>query len=172
MIRPTTLFAMAALATALTAEDFGPVVKAAGQLFQGKHHYGVVCDYSFSQKQVADLQRALPEGSTLTVIDVHNYRQMEPAATAVLRRGVQLLALLPDDPMVRDGSAYATTLVDRLNGGVPAFGTTAAALKNGCALVMGTATHGELLINPKLLDPLLEGTIGPVQITRLPILGH
>lgn len=166
MFRPTTLLALAALTTSLAAEDFGPVVKAAGLVYQGKNHFGVVCDFGRSQSQVADLQRALPEGAILTVVDARHPTQVERASTIILQRGVQLLALLPKDSLVYDGSSHATGLVARLNGTIPAFGTTAAALKNGCAMAMGQGTNWELLFNPKLLDlDLRKGVIEDITIT-------
>jgi len=167
MIRTSALLAASALAATLAAGDFQPVVKAADQMFPGKTRYGVVCDYSFCKKQVADLRQALPAGATLVVFDVHHPMHVGPAAEAVLHRGIEMLALMPNDPLVQDGSAYATLLVERLNGSVPAFGTTPAALKNGCALAMGPVTRGELLINTALVHDDLVGTIGPVVITRM-----
>ena len=166
MFRPTTLFALAALTASLAAEDFGPVVKAAGLIYQGKSHFGVVCDYGRSQAMVADLQRALPDGSILTVVDAHHPSQVGPASAVILQRGVQVLALLPKDALIYDGSAHATNLVARLNGTVPAFGTTPAALKNGCALAMGQATNWELLFNPRMIDlDLRKGVIEDITIT-------
>jgi len=166
MFRPTTLLALAALTTSLVAEDFGPVVKAAGLIYQGKNHFGVVCDFGRSQGQVADLQRALPEGATLTVVDVRHPMQLGAASSVIQARGVQLLALLPNDSLVYAGSAHATGLVTKLNGTIPAFGTTPAALKNGCAMAMGQGTNWELLFNPKLLDlDLRRGVIEDITIT-------
>ena len=179
----TLLFALTALSTALVAEDFGPVVKAAGLIFPGRTHYGVVCNYDHSRALVADLLHALPEGSTLTVVDAHNPAQIGAAGSVIASRGVQMLALLPSDPLVRDGSPYATGLVHRFNrtaanfgntpqkewaGSIPAFGTTPAALQNGCALAMGKATGWELMLNPDLVDPGLKGIIGPIEITQTP----
>lgn len=167
MCRASILLATTALAATLSAGDFAPVVKATEQAFPGRTRYGVVCDYSYCQKQVADLRQALPAGATLTVFDVHHPMHLIPAAEAVLRRGVQLLAILPNDPLVQDGSAHATDLVGRMNGSVPAFGTTPAALKNGCSLALGPATRGELLVNPNLENGHQQGSIGPVEIIRM-----
>ncbi|WP_257304500.1 hypothetical protein [Geothrix campi] len=166
MFRPTTLLALAALTTSLVAEDFGPVVKAAGIVYQGMNHFGVVCNYGRSQDQVADLQRALPDGSILTVIDVRHPMQVGRASTMIQQRRVELLALLPRDPLICDGSDLATSLVAKLKGSIPAFGTTPAALKNGCVMALGQATNWELLFNPKLLDlDLQRGVIEDVTIT-------
>lgn len=166
MFRPTTLLALAALTTSLAAEDFGPVVKAAGLIFQGKSHFGVVCDYGRNRDQLADLQRALPEGATLTVVDARHPMQVGPAGSMIVRRGVQLLAILPGDPLIHDGSPYATALVRQVAGTIPAFGTRPDALKNGCAMAMGQATHWELLFNPKLLNlELKQGVIEDITIT-------
>jgi hypothetical protein len=168
MFRPThALLALAAFSTALVAEDFGPVVKAANLIYQGKIHYGVVCDYGRSRTQVADLERALPNGSVLTVVDVRHPMQVGAAGTTILQRGVELLALMPNDPLIRDGSPHATALVQRVNGTIAAFGTRPEALKNGCALALGQATNWELMINPKILDPELKGTIGPIEISPM-----
>lgn len=166
MLKPTTLFALAALTASLAAEDFGPVVKAAGLIYQGRNHFGVVCNYGRSQTLVADLQRALPEGSILTVVDAHDPSQVERASTVIMQRGVQLLALLPKDSLIFDGSPWATGLVARLHRTIPAFGTTPAALKNGCVMAMGPATKGELLFNRQLIDlDLKKGVIEDVTIT-------
>jgi ABC-type uncharacterized transport system substrate-binding protein len=167
MFRPTTLLALTVFTMTLAAEDFGPVVKAVNQAYQGKTHYGVVCNYSFSAKEVARLRRALPEGSKLTVVDVRNHQDVGPAATTILRSGVELLALLPSDPLVRDGSAHATALVDTVNDRIPAFGTTPAALTDGCVLAMGAATKWQLMVHPRMLEQEPKGTIGPVVITRI-----
>lgn len=166
MFRPRTLLlALAAVSTALVAEDFGPVVKVAGLIFPGSTHFGVVCHYGHSQQAVNDLLRALPEGSTLTVVDVRHPSMLGAAATALIQRDVQLMAILPADLIVRDGSAHTTGLVRNLQKTIPAFGTTPAAIQNGCALALGPATGWELMLNPNLLDPNLKGIIGPVEVT-------
>lgn len=168
MFRARTLFTLAALAATLAAQDFRPVVKAATLVFPGKTHFGVVCNYSRSRDAVAKLAFALPQGSTLTVVDTQEYAQVANAIGTILFRGVELLALLPDDPLVRDGSPLATGLVGKVRTSIPAFGTTPAALRNGCALALGEATGWELLLNPVLVDPNLKGVIGPIEITRAP----
>lgn len=168
MFRPRTLFALAALTVTLAAEDFGPVVKAAGLVFPGKSHFGVVCNYGRSKQAVGDLLRALPEGATLTVVDAHDWSQVMPAASMLRLRDVEMLALLPKDSLVRDGSPFATALVNHVAGTIPAFGTTPAAIKNGCALALGAATGWELLVNPAMVDPSVKGIIGPIEITQAP----
>jgi hypothetical protein len=163
MFRPRTLlFTLAALSTALVAEDFGPVVKVAGLAFPGRNHFGVVCNYGRSQKVVSDLVRALPEGSILTVVDVCDPSQIDAAGSAVLHHGVQLLALLPGDTLVRDGSPFATSLVNRFSSTIPAFGTTPAAIQNGCAFALGRGTNWKLLVNPG--DPRVKGVIEDIKI--------
>lgn len=170
MSRMSALLAVAALAAPLAAEDFGPVVKTVALIYQGKTHFGVACNFSNNRDRVADLQRALPEGSTLTVVDVKHPMQVGPAASAMRQRGVELVALMPRDTLIYDGSAHATALIGYLGDKVPAFGTTAAAIKNGCALALGQGTNWELMINPKFLDPNLKGVIGPVEgVPLLPI---
>lgn len=165
MFRPRTLlFALAALSTVLVAEDFGPVVKVAGLAFPERTHFGVVCNYGRSMDVVGDLVRALPEGSTLTVVDARDPSQIDAAGSVILHRGVQMLALLPDDLLVRDGSAFATSLVKRFNGNIPAFGTTSAAMRNGCAFALGRRTNWKLLVNPG--DPRVKGVIEDIKIEQ------
>lgn len=168
MFRARTLFTLTALAVSLAAQDFGPVVKAATLIFPGKTHFGVVCNYGRSRAAVDQLSRALPKGSTLTVVDTHEYAQVANATGVILLRGVELLALLPNDPLVRDGSPLATGLVAKVRSTVPAFGTTPEALRNGCALALGERTGWELMLNPVLVDPNLKGIIGPIEISRAP----
>lgn len=169
MSRLFTTLALAACTLTLAAEDFGPAVKAANQIYQGRTHFGVVCDTRYSQKEVNDFQRALPDGTMLTVVDLRYPTNLGGAASVMALRGVELMALLPNDPLVRDGSFYATVLVNQVaRKHIPAFGTTPAALKNGCAFALGAGTNWELAVNPKLLDPSILGTIGPVEITRTP----
>lgn len=168
MFRARTLFTLAALAATLAAQDFRPVVKAATLIFPGKNHFGVVCNYGRSRAAVDDLRGALPDGSTLTVVDAHDYSQLASAGAMVLQKEVELLALLPNDPLVRDGSAFATGIVNQVKHNIPAFGTTPAAIRNGCALALGERTGWELLLNPALVDPNLKGIIGPIEITKAP----
>jgi len=158
------LFALATLSTALVAEDFGPAVKVAGLAFPGKTHFGVVCNYGRSLDAVGDLIRALPEGSTLTVVDVHDSSQIGAAGSVIVHRGVEMLALLPDDLLVRGGSPFATSLVKRFNGTIPAFGTTSAAMQNGCAFALGKGTNWKLLVNPG--DPRVKGVIEDIKIEQ------
>jgi hypothetical protein len=161
----TLLFLLAAASAQLFAEDFRPIVKAACVAFPGRTHFGVVCDYSQSRAAVDDLVRALPMGSTLTVVDTHDTSQVVSAGRILSHREVGLLALLPHDTLVRDGSVLATILVKQIQARIPAFGTTPAAIENGCALALGEKTDWQLLVNPKVLDPSIKGTIGPIEIT-------
>lgn len=173
MFRPITLLALAAFSTALVADDFGPVVKTAGLVFPGKTHFGVVCNYGITKELVADLQRALPDGSTLTVIDARYPLQVERAAAVLTQRKVELLALMPRDLLVHDGSSFATLVVHGVADRIPAFGTTPAALKNGCVMAQGQATNWALLYDPKIkgiievtgAEPMPMGTKGGPRAT-------
>lgn len=161
------LFTLATLSTALVAEDFGPAVKVAGLAFPDKTHYGVVCHYDRSRDAVNDLLRALPDGTTLTVLDARHPEQIGAAATVIAQRGVQMLALLPADTLVRDGSPFATQLVNLLKtfkSEIPSFGTTSAALKNGCTFALGQETNWKILING---DPRLKGVIENITLEEI-----
>jgi len=165
----TLLFAIAALSTTLLAEDFGPAVQAAKQAFPGRTHFGVVCNYSQSNPTVADLIRALPDEAVLTVFDARNPTQVNIAAAMLVLRDVKVVALLPQDPLVREGSPLAThllNLVRAYNDTIPAFGTSPAAVKNGCVFALGAKTNWKLLVNPN--DPR-KGVIEDITITREPV---
>ena len=166
MFRPRSVLPLlVAMSTTLLAEDFGPVVKVANLVFPERTHFGVICNLGHSRDAVNDLLRALPEGSTLTVVDAHHPSQIDAAGSVIAHRGVRLLALLPSDPLVRDGSPFATNIVQRFNGTIPAFGTTAAALQNGCAFALGKGTDWKLLVNPG--DPSVKGVIENITIEEI-----
>jgi len=167
MIRAPILLAATALAATLAAGDFGPVAKLATEAFPGRTHFGVVCDYSRSSEDVQNLARALPVWATVTVVDTRLPSHVAAAGAKLVLRDVQMLALLPNDPLVRDGSPYATQLVGLLhtfNSSILAFGTTPEALKNGCAFALGEKTGWALMVNQgdsRVRGVLENYTIGP-----------
>ena len=173
MFRPRTLLFALAAASALLAQDFGPVVKVARKAYPDRAHFGTVCNYGISRESVEALLSALPEGTTLTVVDARHPIQIERAAIVLAKRGVELLALMPNDPLVHDGSPFASLVVHRVRDLIPAFGTSPAALKNGCVMAMGKATNWELLYDPKIrgiievtgAEPLPMGTKGGPRAT-------
>ena len=182
MFRSSTFFlALAALASTLPAQDFGPVVRVAGRAYPERNHFGIVCNYGVSRTSVEALLQALPQGTTLTVVDARYPLQIERAATVLTQRGVQLLALMPRDPLVHDGSAFATLVVQAVGEKIPAFGTRPAALKNGCVMALGQDTNWELLYDPKIrgiievtgAEPLPMGSKGGPRATLdLVSMGH
>ena len=163
MIRSAALLALTSFALTLAAEDFGPVAQAAQRVFKGRTHFGVVCDARFSRQEVADLQRALADESVLTVVDYRAPTSIGAAAVVIAQRGVEVLVLLPHDPLIRDGSAEASELVRQLGSRIPAIGTTSAALKSGCAFAVGSTTRGELMLNPGVLERTARPTDGPAR---------
>lgn len=173
MFRPSTLLLTLAAMASLAAQDFGPVVKVAGKAYPDKTHFGVVCDYGISRASVDALLQALPQDTTLTVVDARHPIQVERAATVLAQRGVELLALMPWDPLVHDGAPYATLVVHNLGEKIPAFGTRPAALKNGCVMALGKDTNWELLYDPKIkgiievsgAEPLPMGSKGGPRAT-------
>jgi len=159
------LFVLAALSTALVAQDFGPVVKVATQAFPEKTHFGVVCDYSRSRAAVNDMIRALPEGTRLTVVDVRNPDMVGAAGSILVLRSVDLLGLIPNDPFFGDGGPHTTNLINKVktfNPTIMAFGNSPAALQNGCAFAVGEKTGWKLLVNPG--DPHIKGVIENITI--------
>ena len=167
MIRAPILLAATALAATLAAGDFGPVARLATEAFPGRTHFGVVCDYGRSAEAVNDLARSLPDHANLTVIDARIPDHIAVAAAKLVLSEVEMLAILPHDALVRDGSPYATRLVGRvnqLNPSILAFGTTPEALKNGCAFALGEKTGWALMVNQgdsRVRGVLENYTIGP-----------
>ncbi|MBK9795767.1 MAG: hypothetical protein IPP58_04620 [Holophagaceae bacterium] len=159
------LFVLAALSTALVAQDFGPVIKVATQAFPDKPHFGVVCDYSRNRTAVNDMIHALPEGTRLTVVDVRNPDLVGAAGSILVLRSVDLLGLLPNDPLFSDGKPHATRLINMVqtfNPTILAFGNSPSALQNGCAFAVGEKTGWKLLVNPG--DPRIKGVIENITI--------
>ncbi|HJV21835.1 MAG TPA: hypothetical protein VJ570_04010 [Holophagaceae bacterium] len=146
------------LAAPLAAQDFAPLAQAAKNVYPAKHHYGVVCDYNWSHEAVESLAAAVGPDARITVVEMRFPEQAGRARAALQVSGAELLVLMPQDRLVRDGSFQATVLARGLASSIPTLGTKRAAMDNGAALAIGEDTHFELLVGNQL-----RGIIGPVQ---------
>jgi hypothetical protein len=144
--------AAALVGLALQAEDFLPLMKTTRATWPAKQHIGVICDYSASREAVWALARAAGENAFITVADTRSMDKAVPAAHIIANRQADYLVLLPGDRTFRDGSIGATLAISQLGKrGVPAIGTTPAALKQGAVFSVGDGTNGELLVTDRLI---------------------
>lgn len=148
-LKSAILLALAAGA-ALQANDFGDLMKVSKETWSAKRHLGVICHYGFSASRVQALAEAAGEGFHITVADIRRGEQASQAANLLSLRQADYLVLLPQDPLVRDGSFAATVAVHTLSRrGVPSVGTTPEALGQGAVFAVGPRTGGELLVNDR-----------------------
>ena len=155
MNRFSTSLSVAALALAglaLSAEDFQPLMKTTQATWPEKRHIGVICNYRTNQSEVWALAKAAGEGTLITVVDTRTADQSSAAALLLANQKADYLVLMPGDRHFRDGSFAATVAVNRLaSRGVPAIGTTPAALKQGAVFSVGDGTEGQLLVTDRLI---------------------
>jgi len=113
------------------------------------HMVGIVCDYSRSKDSIEAMLDSFPQGSVIQVIDVRRWQDIGAATTILSRISPQYVLLLPNDPLVRDGSFAATGLISRMGVyGIPVLGTSPAAVSQGAWVAMGPATGNLLQENP------------------------
>lgn len=164
MNRLSTLLGSLALCLAgpaLPAEDFGPLLKTTQATWAEKRHIGVICDFQASRAEVMALARAAGEGARITVADARRTELAGSAAQILAHRDADFLVLLPGDRMFKDGSFGASLAISRLGlRGIPAVGTSPAAVRQGAVFSIGDRTEGELLVTDRLIgtvDVLLPG---------------
>ncbi|HJV21420.1 MAG TPA: hypothetical protein VJ570_01935 [Holophagaceae bacterium] len=111
---------------------------------------GVVCDAQASRERIQELAR-LMGGGTLTVADVRHAENVGRAATALRLANPAYMVLLPDDPVVHDGSFAGTAAIRAMASyDVPTLATTRAGLRQGAAAAIGPDTGNQLLLNHDL----------------------
>jgi len=129
------------------AEDFGPLMNVAKQTWPEKTRIGVICDYSKNMEAVHQLALAAGSGRTLVVMDTHHASEIPTAQQRLAQQKTDFIVLMPQDPLVRDGSFDATVLVGHLAvKGIPTIATSAIAIKQGALFSIGEATKGELIV--------------------------
>jgi hypothetical protein len=146
----TTLLAVG-LAASAQSNSTDQILQVARATWSGAHTVGIVCDYSLSHEQVRALRYSFPPGSALKVIDVRPGWSFDRACTILGNLTPDYVLLLPEDPIVRDGSPVATQVITRMNHlQVPTLATTTAALSQGAWAAMGPGTGNALLVNRSL----------------------
>jgi hypothetical protein len=138
------------LGAPLLAGQFDPMIAVYKANRPEAKSLAVVCDYVNSRDAIDDLARS-SEVERILVLDVHNLDQVGAAVSYLDRHRPDAMVLLPNDRIVRDGSAGATRVIRRMAlNSVPTMATTPVALKQGAWFAIGEATHGELLVNPAI----------------------
>jgi hypothetical protein len=148
-----TLTTLLAVGLAASAQSNGTdqILQVARATWPGSHTVGIVCDYSLSHEQVRALLYSFPPGSTVKVIDLRPGWDADRACSILANLTPDYILLLPDDPVVHDGSSEATRVITRMNQlGIPTLATTPAALSQGAWAAMGPDTGNALQVNPSL----------------------
>lgn len=144
------------LAVPLAAEDFRAMAQAIQSNLNSSPRLAVACHYANSRKAVERLAQALGGSCHLTVIDIHNPDQAGQVQSSLAQLHPDLLVLLPDDLMVRDGSFAAHVMVNGLRrAGIPSAGTFGVAVEQGALFAIGEGTKGRLVLQDQPV-----GTIG------------
>lgn len=149
IVKSAILFALVSGA-ALQANDFGDLMKVSKETWDSKRHIGVICNYGFSASRVQALAEAAGEGFHITVADIRRGEHVSRAANLLNLRAADYLVLLPNDPLVRDGSYGATVAIHALSRrGIPSVGTSPEALVQGAVFAVGPRTGGDLLVSDR-----------------------
>lgn len=155
MNRLSTSLSLAAMVLAgvtLSAEDFKPLMQTAQSTWPEKRHIGVICDYTAHKDMVWALAKAVGPESIITVADTYSESQMGAATHVLAKEKADFVVLIPSDRNFGDGNLGATRAVRRLASlGLPAIGTTSAAIKQGAVFSIGDRTGGQLLVTDRLI---------------------
>lgn len=151
------------------ATDFAPLMDVVQATWPGKNHIGVVANYRQSQPEIQALAAVAGAGSTITVLDIRGRGEFERAGSVMVNQvKPDYLVLLPQDPLVWDGSFNATLLTNFLaTRGIPTVATTPKALAQGAVFAMGAATGMELLVTQRLI-----GTVGVILPSKGRFVNH
>lgn len=142
--------------TAAQATDFSSLMDVVHATWPEKTHIGVVADYQRSRLEIEDLARSAGAGSRITVLDVKRISVLDSAGNQFCRRAKpDFLVLLTQDPRVREGSPFATQVIRQMAyHGVPAVGTTPAAVRQGAVFASGPSTNLEVLVTEKMIGTI------------------
>jgi|GEM_PF-1765062 len=156
------------------ATDFGPLMDVVRTTWPEKTHIGVVADYRNSREEILFLAMAAGKGNTITVYDVRIPAQVPVARNLLTQKAddqrvknlkPDYLVLLPSDPLVRDGSPWATYLIDRLAAaGIPTIAATPKALQQGAVFALSEWTGLQLLVADRVI-----GTVTVDLPKRVPV---
>ena len=143
------------MAVGLTAFEDGrstqQILQVARATWPGSHSVGIVCNYARSGETIRAMLDAFAPGSTVTVLDVRSRASIYTACVSLTGYSPQFVLLLPDDPIVHDGSWEARQVIFHMNyRKIPPLATTPTALAQGAWAVMGPATGNQLQVNPAL----------------------
>ena len=141
---------LAGAAVSAQATDFSPLMEVARSTWPGQGHIAVVANYKASQSEIEALAMAAGAGMRITVVDTITELGILPAVQQ-LRSHVKpaYLVLLPNDPLVRDGSFQASRVIGMLaEKGCPTIATTTKSLAQGAVFALGPGTGMELQVSP------------------------
>ena len=146
----TTILA-AGLAAFSQSNGTDQILQVARATWPGGHTVGIVCSYARSGETIRAMMDAFAPGSSVKVIDVRPGWNMDKACSILGNLRPNYVLLLPNDPVVYDGSFEATKVINRMNQlEIPTLASTPVALSQGAWAVKGPATGNLLQVNPAL----------------------
>lgn len=150
----------AGLAAFPQANGTDQILAVARNTWPGSQTVGIVCNYAKSGESIRAMLDSFAPGSAIKVIDVRHADHLATACVILGRTNPKYVLLLPNDPLVHDGSFAASFVIVRMNGlKIPTLATTPTALSQGAWAVMGAATGNVLQMNPSLQEFIeLRGT--------------
>jgi hypothetical protein len=163
-----TLTTILAAGLAAFAQTHRPdqILQVARATWPGVHRVGIVCSYAQSSETIHAMMDAFAPGSAVKVIDVRPGWDMDKACTILANLSPQYVLLLPNDPVIRDGSAEATKVITRMNQlNIPTLASTPIALSQGAWAAKGPATGNLLQVNSSLKG-YLEAFGAPIDPIR------
>lgn len=152
MTRTTLALILAAGLSAFPQElPTDAIVRVGRATWPGDITVGVVCDHARSGARVRALQAGFAPGSRILVVDARHPEHLTRACMLLGQAKPEFVLLLPDDPLVHDGSPEAYRVIQSMTArNIPTLATTPAALAQGAWAVAGPATGGVLQVNPAL----------------------
>lgn len=113
--------AAASLCSAATPRAIASKVEAT---LQGKTRMGIVCNYSMTKDQIAEIVANLDPAIRVTVVDTRSPDNMDNACHILQNKQVDCLLLLPWDPHFSTKAHMGKRLVNRISQhGIPVIQT-------------------------------------------------
>ena len=143
----------AGLAAFPQANGTDQILAVARNTWPGSQTVGIVCNYAKSGESIRAMLDSFAPGSAIKVMDVRHTDHIATACVILGRINPKYVLLLPNDPLVHDGSFEASFVIARMNyQKIPTLATTPNALSQGAWAVMGPATGNVLQVNPSLQE--------------------
>jgi len=147
---PVLLALQILLAAPLSASEFDQLVAVIKKTWPERKELAMVCDLSASQPFVDDLVKAAGIGLKVKVFQVKGPGDIGKVASQILGAKIDMLVLVPSDPVAGDGLKEAEYLIKKFAGSkIPTVATTESGVRQGALVGVGPGTNGVVWTNPK-----------------------